>query len=621
MRIHLHHQPKRTKSQGIVSYYSLASSFVDKDGKRQKKIVKRLGRLSDEQAQAYRALLMKVNSPTEILGIQTLDAVSIVGEQRYLDVLVLNELWLQLKLDRLFSSNLKPRQKLSTEQIARILTLNKLLKPKSKVKTIPWFHSTMLDVIMNVDKNAYKKTKIFDELSAIHRSQPAIERAFIGYSQSLRKKDPLAGEVEVYYFDGTTSWFEGEECSLARFDIEKTRGFYPKIIGLMMVTDKRGFPLAWEVVNGNTKDTTQLKPMIKRLREQYGVRQITYCFDRGVASEANFEAIDLTQDSKFISGIRDNQIHNVFDLEDFQATRKKMLEAWENAQEDRRSSSKKRYIAGIDGFHASSDRLSYFKDLGVLATDRLRYITAFNIVFYQKEQKARHERIKKALFAIDELNRELSHAKRDRDFNATERELLSILAKHKVRNFFDYRLLPHNTRQGIQTFKIEQEPKMEAVIKAAQTDGLMVYVSNHTETTLATNSFAVHARDIVEHYKSKYRIESFFRELKSVVELRPFHVWKEEHVKAHYDIAVIACFINNYINESLKRLPLESEMSFNEFYDELENSAGAVHLMATNGHQITKAKPISKQLAQAFAAMGIAPLLLPTKHAAHGVYH
>ena len=108
MRIHLHHQPKRTKSQGIVSYYSLASSFVDKDGKRQKKIVKRLGRLSDEQAQAYRALLMKVNSPTEILGIQTLDAVSIVGEQRYLDVLVLNELWLQLKLDRLFSSNLNP---------------------------------------------------------------------------------------------------------------------------------------------------------------------------------------------------------------------------------------------------------------------------------------------------------------------------------------------------------------------------------------------------------------------------------------------------------------------------------------------------------------------------------
>ena len=79
-------------------------------------------------------------------------------------------------------------------------------------------------------------------------------------------------------------------------------------------------------------------------------------------------------------------------------------------------------------------------------------------------------------------------------------------------------------------------------------------------------------------------------------------------------------FINNYINESLKRLPLESEVSLNEFSGELANSAGAVDLMATNGHQITKAKPISKQLAQAFAAMENTPLLSPVKHATHGVY-
>jgi transposase len=298
-----------------------------------------------------------------------------------------------------------------------------------------------------------------------------------------------------------------------------------------------------------------------------------------------------------------------------------MLEAWENVEEAKRSSSKKRYVAGIDGFYVSSDRMSYFRDLGVVAADRLRYIVAFNIVFYQKEQKARHERIKKALLAIDELNQDLSQAKRDRDFNATERELLSVLVKHKVRNFFDYRLFPHNTKQGTQSFKIDLEPNVEAAIKAAQTDGLIVYVTNHTETRSETNTFAVHARDIVEHYKSKYRIERFFREMKSVVDLRPFHVWKEEHVKAHYDIAVIACFINNFINESLKRLLLESEMSLNDFYNELEKSAGAVTLMATNGHKTTKAKPISKPLAQALAALGIAPLLTPTKHAAHGVYH
>jgi transposase len=622
MRIHLYCQPKKTVTKGVVNYYSLANSYVDEAGRRQKKIVLRLGRLDDSQAEAYRKILLSTVNPLSALVAVPVESFTVQGSQNYFDVLVLDAIWKKLGLCDLFPSVLRAKQKLSTEHVARILVLNRLLKPCSKVKTMAWFQSTRLDVVMGVDQSAYKKTKIFDELPNIHRLKSLIEKAFVAFSTKT-KRNERPGEVEVFYFDGTTSWFEGEECELAKFDLEKTRGLYPQVIGLMMVTDNRGYPLAWDAVDGHVKDTTQLKPLVQRLAGQYNIKNITYCFDRGIASESNFEALNGDTGTKFISGIRDNQIQGVFELDAFvKHTRDKLLaKAKEQKEADKAPREPKRYIADINGFHATSGGKVFFKDLGVDKETQFRYIASFNAYFYEQEQKARIERLKKALFAVDELNHDLVTAKRSRDYNATERDLIAILSKQKVREFFGYTLYPHVTVNEVHSFKIELEPNVSAAEKAAQTDGMMVYVTNHTETH-ENGSFVVSAFDIVEHYKNKYRIEAFFRSLKSFVELRPFHVWKEAHVKAHYDIAVIACFINNYINESLKKLNTKDDtLSLTDFYTELEKSAPVIQLSAATGTQVRKPMPVSKPLTQILLAMGLASVLEPATHAVHGIHH
>jgi len=74
-----------------------------------------------------------------------------------------------------------------------------------------------------------------------------------------------------FCFGGTICWW-------------KSNSYYPSVIGFILVTYKEGYPIAWEVVPGKTTDQAAFSKIAKRICKKYNVTEITYCFDRGVAS-------------------------------------------------------------------------------------------------------------------------------------------------------------------------------------------------------------------------------------------------------------------------------------------------------------------------------------------------
>ena len=604
-RIHLHRQPRTTKARGLVEYYSLATCFYE-NGKNQKKIIHGIGELTTEQAEQYRLFLRAINGQVEVENLVDFESLIFGDEKQYLDGLAMNEIWRVLGLEKIFNSSLSNGQRISTEHVARILTINRLLHPSSKVRTVQWLKGTLLPTIMGIDGQAYGRSKVFRELSAIHSSKEKLEQLFWKYSQKT------SGKYGVYYFDGSTSWFEGSKCPLAEADLEKTRGFFPKVLGLMLITDNKGFPVAWEVVNGHSKDTTELQNFVERISKKFGITEITYCFDRGVASEKNFRFITNCK-SKYISAIRDNQIKKVFDLENFKSVRIKITDKV-CGHEDPSSTDQKprRRITGINGFY-SLDNNIFFKDLGIV--DKRRYIVSFNYELFIKQHHERQEKIEQTLLEITDKNEDLANAKRDRDYNATERELLEIFAKHRVRNYFNYSLIPHTTGAKTQSFKIECQLKQDKIQKDQLTDGILVFVSDHVEKRKNNRDFIVSASDIVAHYKGKHVVENAFREMKSFIELRPIYVWTEEHVKAHYDINIVACFINNFINDKIKDL----DQSLRDFHSHLEKAGRVIELHTPSGRTAYKLKQVSAQTRHYFKKIGIADMLSPTLHRSHGV--
>jgi transposase len=603
-RIHLHHQPRLTKKRGRVDYYSLATCFYE-DGKNRKKILYGVGELTHEEAEKYRIFLNALNGDVALGNVIDFEQIVYQEDKAYLDVLAIDLLWKEFELDKIFDSQRNNNQKLSTEHVARILTVNKLLAPAAKVKTVPWFRSTLLPVIMGVDPDDYDKNKVFRELSNIHAHKPKLEKHFLEFSKKSK------GEYEAYYFDGTTSWFEGSKCALAKYDVEKTRGFFDQVIGFMLITDNLGFPVAWEVVDGNTKDTTAFKTFIERISRDYSFKEITYCFDRGVASVKNFDLVKKFE-GKFISGIKDNQIKDVLNLQNFRITRAKITDKINELEEGQQNAPRtKRRVIDIDGFLSFNDK-TYFKDLGIVGDKR--YIASFKFDLFIKESFDRDKRIKEALLAISDKNTELAEAKRERDFNTTERDLLDLLKRYRVKEFFGYTLSPRVSSHKAATFEIKCDLNRSKVDAAQLTDGLLIYITDHIEKT-TNGQFKLLARDIVSHYRGKYVVENAFREMKSFLDLRPIHVWTETHVKAHFDIGIIAYFINNYIYRKL----VEHAVSTRDFQKQLRDSGRVVKIAAPTGLEIYKLKRISKQLKACFDALKISQITSPTLHKAHGI--
>src|SRR5439155_25757121 len=114
--------------------YSLAHSYRH-NGTNCKDIVLKLGKLSDEEAGRWRALLQAAKTPHTFFT--TLHDLTVTHRYAYLDVAVANAVWQAWQLDTVFRP--PGKRALSLATMARILTLNRCIDPAAKSKTPDWF--------------------------------------------------------------------------------------------------------------------------------------------------------------------------------------------------------------------------------------------------------------------------------------------------------------------------------------------------------------------------------------------------------------------------------------------------------------------------------------------------
>lgn len=579
----------RTKNGIKYNYYALAESNKI-DGKNHKKILKYLGILNEAQVESYRTSLKNINDGKATV----VDIVDLNFEERkdFLDVLVLDELWKKLDFSKTFYLPKEtPKKDLTAAHVAEILTISKLLNPSSHISTIDWFQDTYLSEIMKIDKNKYNKMKIFNELPNIEKCKSKVEQQLFQIARSQNKD-----EFEIFFIDGTTTYFEGTHCELGKPGKDKTTGFKTHTVLIMLITDKFGYPCAWDVHNGSAKEISKLKDVTKRICDDYKITNMTFCFDRGFASASNFENIESYL-SKFISGIDKDQIKDVFNVEFFQSTRDKIVEYAKESKQVLQQN--QRRIIPIDGFY-TSDNERFYKELGVKKD--YRYVAGFSVEIFKAEQANRLQSQIEAFLELSNLNDELSLAKKDRDLEATEKRIDKILESYRMQSFIEYTLIPVKVQADtstVQSGKINYSLKTEEFRKAGLLDGLFIYITDHTEKKSQTE-FALSAYNVTRHYKDKYVIEQNFRDLKNIINLRPIFVWKEDHVRAAISIAVIAQFMNTYIAKKVAPL----NMSLSEFY-KLLNKSSSVAILKTPMRTVNKLIKTQPRLMEALGLIGI----------------
>ncbi|HEY8496678.1 MAG TPA: IS1634 family transposase, partial [Limnochordales bacterium] len=100
------------------------------------------------------------------------------------------------------------------------------------------------------------------------------------------------------------------------------------------------------------------------------------------------------------------------------------------------------------------------------------------------------------------------------------------------------------------------------------------------------------AAEVAQSYKTLWRVERAFRDLKSSLEIRPVYVWTDEHVRGHVAVCFLVFVLESYLRhklgeavsyrqaltdlEKLKAVPLQIKGKRYLLRTELEGTAPAV---------------------------------------------
>jgi transposase len=146
--------------------------------------------------------------------------------------------------------------------------VNCLLDPGSDLRLHrQWYVDTAMNELLETDFAVAAKDRLY---RCLDRVLPHKQELFVWLKQNWA--DLFQADFEVLLYDLTSTYFEGEMEQNAKakrgYSRDKRPDCLQLVIALVVTTD--GFPLAYEVMNGNTSDRKTLPEFLKKIEDTYG---------------------------------------------------------------------------------------------------------------------------------------------------------------------------------------------------------------------------------------------------------------------------------------------------------------------------------------------------------------
>jgi len=173
----------------------------------------------------------------------------------------------------------------------RHLVITRLFSPGSKLKTI--------DYLFRYQGVSYNISKIYRFLDNLcHRKDEKVKieddlKTQVEAISYARTKEVLGGKVDVVFYDMTTLYFEAsDEDDLRKTGFSKDGKNQCPQIFLGLLVGYGGYPIGYEVFEGNIFEGNTFIPLLKRMEERYKLNCPVVIADSGLLSKKNIQALE-----------------------------------------------------------------------------------------------------------------------------------------------------------------------------------------------------------------------------------------------------------------------------------------------------------------------------------------
>jgi hypothetical protein len=197
-------------------------------------------------------------------------------------------LYQELGLDRFWAERLPPGRKGTRwDWVLQTLCAYRLLDPGSEWRLHrEWFERSAMGDLLGADFAALAEAH---KLYACHDLLLKHKRELFDHL-TQRWRDLFNARFDVLLYDLTSTYFESAppfpEGDKRRFGHSRDKRSDCVQVIIALVVTPEGFPLAYEVLAGNTSDRTTLKDFLQKIEQQYGQAQRIWVMDRGIPTEA-----------------------------------------------------------------------------------------------------------------------------------------------------------------------------------------------------------------------------------------------------------------------------------------------------------------------------------------------
>lgn len=528
---------KQSKSGGRI-YLSLVESYRDNTGKPRQRTVEKLGYLDDLQKQypdpvqhfkqiasertAQKNKDIVYNLPVTVNLSQPFKA-SDCEVSYNIGYLFPKLIYLQLDIPSFWQTiQRKYRIKYSLNDIFLFLVLSRIVDPRSKRASFMRRANFLEGSSWNFSiDDVYKSMDIFwkyKEDLELHLWKASREK----YHRS----------VSTVYYDCTNYYFEIEENDEDRLDEngdiisvglrkrgpEKNHRPDP-IIGMGLLMDETGIPLAYDIFPGNMSEKLTLRPAVNRIRRDFDTGRVIVVADRGLNTSDNIF---------FLAGINDEK--NGFDGYIYgQSIRNgdKSLKDW------------------------ALDQNGYVNETVPETTEEDGVVTDEKVIFRHKSR-----------IRVKEITIEKANGVRSHKVKVYVKEMVYYSAKYarkqardrdkmlkKAEEMLDNRsAYTHATSYGaagyVKDLKFSQETgeilDSQLSLDTAKAEEEARYDGYYA---LITSELEMPDLEMRNRYRGLERIENTFKLSKSEIKTRPVFIWNPDRIKSHFLICFTALVI------------------------------------------------------------------------------
>lgn len=396
-------------------------------------------------------------------------------------------------------------------------------------------------------------------------------KAEIEHALYLRLRDLFSLQIDVVFYDLTSTYFEGKGPPKLAANGHSRDG-KPRdpqvLVGLVMID---GWPIAHHVFEGNKRDASTVPDVLDDLERRFGLRRVVLVGDRGMVTSQNLDQL-RTKGHGYIVGRNRRRSGEVFDY--IQRATGPWIECPVGTTAREKSPAPKTLVQEV-------------------ATDepglRVFVVQSEERLEFERGQRVKSmERVRKKLEALQQRVSS-GRLKRAERIGAAA---AAILARNHGHRYYGWSL-----EDGV--FRFFEAPLHFTREQAYEGK----YVIQTEEPSLTPV-------DAVRIYKELSEVERAFANLKDVLDMRPIYHRTANRVQAHIFIAALAFLLHRAIEKKLKAAGLD--LSATEALDALK-SVRVVDIDLGDGTTIKRSVTRGTQrAATVLRALGITDLHPPT---------